>query len=955
MAGDLFDAVVIGTGFGGAVAACRLAQAGKTICILERGRRYAADDFPRPATRPDNLPQTARWAWAVDQGLWDVKDLQGTLAVQAAGYGGGSLVYANVHLRPPAKVFAQNWPDGYDRPSLDPYYDTVAAVLGVQPLPERLRPPSPVTGALPKAQAMAEAATALGRQAWFFRPPLAIDFTKCTMRGECIAGCPVQAKNTLDLNYLMAAEKVADTDIRTLAEATCISEEADGYTVTYHDHITGSDATVRGKSVFLCAGAVGSTHLMFRSRDKLCGMPVDSKNQIGCRFFANGDAIAMVYDTTGAPTPTLGPTITTTVLYNNSPERMLQDPAEWFVLQDGGYPKWLEPIMGLFRGDVWLERNAVERIARSRRSADADAAARSATALTDQIAQMTGLLRDLMDARSAIRRPAVRLKTLGMHGVLPRQIDCKLVPDLHDFVARREREEATAVSLATLAEVGKRMIADCFPGWLVNFGLKQAKPFVVPSTLEILHQHLLKAPRGTKDPFTTAVLRPLAIEAAQRLFIGRRPDEHAFLMLGVGIDLAPGSLYIDDDGRLLASWNVAANAPLSSTQERLMHDVANALGGTMRLNPDATTRQRPVTVHSLGGCAMSNTSADGVTDGNGKVWGTRALYVLDGAAMPSSLGTNPSATIAAIAERNVRKALSDPASPIYTATPVPLDPPLPGGDSLAEIRRRLGQTAAVLDPIAAISAAAPPPSSAAVGFEFTEIMDGFYKSDEAGVDAVWLPITVTLHATIDDLNAFLVNPEHSVRLHGSATLGAVTGGSGDYTATGTLKLLRRIEAVQLVEDLFTRAGGLASTLRNKSAPLTDKEHADLAALVDQIQSTSHRYEMTYALTLSGPDGTWDFQGVKKVYGGSGLAVWRQTTTLDITLCGPSHVTHRGRMRVHLADFLRTQLPSFAVSGTEDDARVAWGFERFFRFFFGTLRQVYLPNAQLLDPFGDQRP
>ena len=117
----LFDAVVVGTGFGGAVAACRLAQARKKICVLERGRRYPKADFPRPAERPDYLPHTSRWAWVLDQGLWDIKDLQGTLSVQAAGYGGGSLVYANVHLRPPPEVFspANGWPAVYTRQELD--------------------------------------------------------------------------------------------------------------------------------------------------------------------------------------------------------------------------------------------------------------------------------------------------------------------------------------------------------------------------------------------------------------------------------------------------------------------------------------------------------------------------------------------------------------------------------------------------------------------------------------------------------------------------------------------------------------------------------------------------------------------------------------------------------------------------------------------------------------------
>jgi len=950
---------VIGTGFGGAVAACRLAQAGKRVCILERGRRYDPADFPRPATRPDNLPQTARWAWAIDRGLWDVKDLQGTLTAQAAGYGGGSLVYANVHLRAPAEVFEKDWPTGYTRAELDPYYDVVAAVLRVQPLPQRLQPPSPVPGPLPKAEAMRGAAAELGRDRWFFKPPLAINFKKCEMRAECIAGCPVAAKNTLDLNYLQVAERAPTTDIRTLAEVTEIAEEVDAYTVTYHDHISGEDkVTVRGKSVFLCAGAVNSTHLLFRSIDRLPNVSRATRKQLGRRFYGNGDAIAMMYDTEGAPVPTLGPTITTTLLYNNGAGRLRDAPREWFVLQDGGYPKWFEPIMGLFRGDFWLERNLVERTSRRVDAAEvARVAAEDAKKLGDQISNMGRSMLYLLDARStirdAVRDPRVRsLHALGLGGVLPPQISEKLLPDLHQFVSNREIEEAATVSFATLNEVGRRMIAACYPTLAVKLGQRAAKPYVLPSTLEMLHEHVFNAPRGA-DPFTTAVLWPLAVREAERLFLGRRPDDHAFLMLGVGIDPAPGYLYVDDDGRLLAFWEVATNVQLSSAQERLMHDVSNALGGEMRLNPDASARQRSVTVHCLGGCAMADREDKGVTDSNGKVWGTRALYVLDGAAMPTSLGTNPSATIAAIAERNVRKALADPASPIFTPTPVPLDPPLPGGSSLDQIRSELGQTPAVLDPIAAISDVAPAPRSPALGLRFDEIMEGFYVS---GGDQ--LPIRVALRATIEDLNAFLVNPERVADISGSASITSLAGTRASYAATGTLELLRRVDAIEPLDELLRRGPSLLSRVRPTFARSfldrdEKKAHADLEALVEQIRKTPHRYEMLYSLTLKGPDGSWDFKGVKKIYGGPGIAVWTQTTTLDVTLCDPTNTQHKGTMHVHLGDFLKTQLPSFTVTGTDDDVRIAWAFGRFFRFFFGTLRQVYLPHAQLLDPFGDQ--
>src|SRR5436305_10581759 len=128
---ERFDAIVVGSGFGGSVAACRLAQAGRRVAILERGRRYALGTFPRSWNDP-----LKGWLWQEQQGLFDVRPVNEMTVVQGAAYGGGSHLYASVHLRTPADVFEHGWPRGYRRSALDPYYDLVAYMLDITPISE---------------------------------------------------------------------------------------------------------------------------------------------------------------------------------------------------------------------------------------------------------------------------------------------------------------------------------------------------------------------------------------------------------------------------------------------------------------------------------------------------------------------------------------------------------------------------------------------------------------------------------------------------------------------------------------------------------------------------------------------------------------------------------------------------------------------------------------------------
>lgn len=355
-----YDVIVIGSGFGGAITACRLAEAGYKVLILERGRRWDS----KPGENKTPYPRTPEdpWIWNHDcpereNGWIDLRFFPHMSVAQGAAVGGGSLIYANISCEAPAHVFEEStWPEEITYAELKPYYDTVAKFMNVQQVPDNQW--------TERMKLMKEGAEKISKGDRFKKLELAVSFDpdwrydaadphnpsksrrfvnaqgveqgKCIHLGNCDIGCDVDARNTLDKNYIPWAEKHS-AEVRPLHLVSDIAPVEGGYRVSYDElkngrRISGNETA---RIVIVAAGSLGSTELLLRCREINRTLPNISPF-LGRNWSSNGDFLTPALYAGRTISPTRGPTIGSVIDFLDGSEN-----GQYFWIEDGGVPDLL--------------------------------------------------------------------------------------------------------------------------------------------------------------------------------------------------------------------------------------------------------------------------------------------------------------------------------------------------------------------------------------------------------------------------------------------------------------------------------------------------------------------------------------------------------------------------------------------------------------------------------------
>lgn len=355
----IFDYIIVGSGFGGSIMSLRLVEKGYRVLLLERGKKWEFGEFPR---RIDEIKKNLFWNPNQNQfGYMEVLNHESgnAMTLTASGLGGGSLIYANVLLEMKEKSFT-DWPTPYRYSFLKPYYDKVINTMEASAYPAMDGYYSNTPKTLAFELLGKKYAQLQGQEfsAEYIRPPLAVNFkgdfpgeqiknkhgalqSKCNKCGECDIGCNIQAKNTLDLNYLYKASDKAlfktPLEIITDAEVYDLNKlNQDVFEVFFKSH-DGNIKSMKSKKVILSAGSLGSTEILLKLKCKNEFKMIS--DQLGKNWCGNGDLLSFALQSNKDLEPSHGPVITSGIRYNfKAYDSNKNSDIHDFCIEDAGYP-----------------------------------------------------------------------------------------------------------------------------------------------------------------------------------------------------------------------------------------------------------------------------------------------------------------------------------------------------------------------------------------------------------------------------------------------------------------------------------------------------------------------------------------------------------------------------------------------------------------------------------------
>ncbi|MEO8596035.1 MAG: GMC family oxidoreductase [Candidatus Solibacter sp.] len=383
-----YDIVIVGSGYGGAIAAARLARAKvkPSICILERGKERQPGEFPETLAGVIGEARTS----ANPLGLFELLTHPDISIIKGSGLGGTSLINANVAIEPDAEVFEQfQWPKAITMAEMKGYYQAARDVLAPSQHPRAMQ--------LAKVQALDRRAQQMGASVEALN--IAVNFTidgknaqgveqkPCVDCGNCVCGCNVRAKNTLYMNYLPMARDAGAT-ILTQTKVEYIKKLAAGGWQIVGKYVRGPNDSesfkITAGEVILSAGSLNSTEILLRSEKN--GLSVSPA--LGTKFSGNGDFFGLAYngdyetDVLGYPykqspaagdSPSPGPNIVGLVRYTKGVPEAQRIAIEDFSLPNA-YIDGAKAVFGMLRGQDTVIGN--EDAQRERLARDFDPTAR---------------------------------------------------------------------------------------------------------------------------------------------------------------------------------------------------------------------------------------------------------------------------------------------------------------------------------------------------------------------------------------------------------------------------------------------------------------------------------------------------------------------------------------------------------------------------------------------------